>query len=101
MAILSITFHTEENKIPEWNEYLKKELIPNLESLNRKYLLSEVETEILTEGKNTNLLIFCKNREDRVLFSEKIYPHFSQKILDKFQEGVLVFKTYLNSIDPR
>lgn len=99
MAIISITFHTEESRIPEWNEYVKKELIPNIKNLNKRYLLSEVETEMLSEGKNTNLLIFCNNQEDRILFLEQTFPYFSQNVLERFQESVLIFKSFLNSID--
>lgn len=98
MAILSITFHTTENKIDEWNDFIKNELIPNIKSLDRKYILTEVETEMLSEGKNTNLLLFFENQKDRLLFMEQTFPLISQKILLHFQENVLIFNTFLNTI---
>ena len=84
MAILSITFHIEETELLKWNKYLKSVLIYDLKNINKKYLLTEVESEMLSEGKNTNLLIFFSNQEDRFLFLEQIFPHFSKKIITNF-----------------
>lgn len=98
MAILSITFHIEETELLKWNEYLKSVLIYDLKNINKKYLLTEVESEMLSEGKNTNLLIFFSNQEDRILFLEQIFPHFSKKIITNFGDKILIFKTFLNSI---
>ena len=53
---------------------------------------------MLSEGKNTNLLIFFSNQEDRFLFLEQIFPHFSKKIITNFGDKILIFKTFLNSI---
>lgn len=98
MSILSITFHIDETELLKWNDYLKNELIPDLKNIDKKYLLTEVESEMLCEGKNTNLLIFCNNQEDRILFLEQIFPHFSKKIITNFGDKILIFKTFLNSI---
>lgn len=98
MAILSITFHTVENTIKEWDNFVKNELIPNIQSFDKKYILTEVETEMLSEGKNTNLLLFFENQRDRILFLEQTFPLIFHKILSHFQENVLIFKTFLNTI---
>lgn len=62
MAILSITFHTEEHKINDWNSFLEKELLEIIKNFSRKYIISEVESEMLSEGKNTNVLLFFDNQ---------------------------------------
>lgn len=98
MAILSITFHTDETKIEQWNGYVQNELIPQIKKIKKEYILSEVQTEMISEGKNTNLLIFCKDNEDRILFLEQHFPLISKNILHKFQENILIFKTFLNTI---
>ena len=51
MAILSITFHTEEHKINDWNSFLEEELLEIIKNFSRKYIISEVESEMLSEGK--------------------------------------------------
>ena len=56
MSILSITFHTVESQLQTWEQYFENELITLVENFIdvEKYILSEVNTEMLTEGKNTN-----------------------------------------------
>ena len=56
MSILSITFHTIENKIEEWDLYVESDLHQMVENLLdvEKYILSEVRSDMLGEGKNTN-----------------------------------------------
>ena len=58
MAILSITFHTEEHKINDWNSFLEEELLEIIKNFSRKYIISEVESEMLSEGKNTKCIDF-------------------------------------------
>lgn len=101
MSILSITFHAEQKKIEEWEQYLKNQLIPEIENLNKKYILSEVETEMLSEGKNTNILIFFDSNDERISFLETIFPAISEKIITEFQEYILIFKTFLNTISTK
>ena len=64
MAILSITFHIEETELLKWNEYLKSVIISDLKNINKKYLLTEVESEMLSEGKNTNIHNIYTKHED-------------------------------------
>ena len=99
MAILSITFHTEEHKINAWNSFLEEELLTIIKNFSRKYIISEVESEMLSEGKNTNVLLFFDNQSDRIYFLENELPHISNKIFDKFSESVLIFNTFLNKIE--
>ena len=44
MAILSITFHTEEHMINDWNSFLEEELLTIIKNFSRKYIITEVET---------------------------------------------------------
>lgn len=98
MAILSITFHIDDNKVEEWNNYLNNTLVTEIEKLNKLFLLSEVDTEMLSEGKNINLLLFFDSPEDRELYLHNTFPSIAQDIISNFQESVLIFKTFLNSL---
>lgn len=98
MAILSVTFHIDDNKVEEWNNYLNNTLITEIQRLNKKFLFSEVDTEMLSEGKNINLLLFFDNQEDRELFLNSTFPSIAQDVISNFQESVLIFKTFLNSL---
>jgi hypothetical protein len=61
-----------------------------------KYILSEVETEMLTEGKNTNLLIVFENQQKREEFLSAELVNISERIAQKFGENVMIFVTKLN-----
>ena len=63
-----------------------------------KYILSEVETEMLTEGKNTNLLLVFENQQKREEFISTELLNISERIFLKFGESVMIFKTDLNPI---
>lgn len=98
MSILSITFHTVESQLKNWETYLKQDLesfVENLHSIE-KYILSEVETEMLTEGKNTNLLLVFESEVKRKEFTENNLPEIAGKINAKFGDSVMIFKTELN-----
>lgn len=100
MSILSITFHTIESQLLLWQKFVDEELFHWLEDLNRaeKYILSEVESEMLTEGKNTNLLIIFDQIEKRNDFVQKEFLLLVEKISYRFGDAVMIFKTELNSI---
>lgn len=101
MAILSITFHIEENRIIEWNKYLEDNLIPHIQSLGLPFLLSNVDTEMLSEGQNNNLLLFFNNREEREIFIQKDFPKLCEPAMQEFQKDIIIFKTLLNSLAKR
>jgi hypothetical protein len=61
-----------------------------------KYILSEVESEMISEGKNTNLLLIFDNDEKRQDFVEIELINITDRILKEFGENVMIFKTYLN-----
>jgi hypothetical protein len=67
MSVLSITFHTVESELSNWEQYVDTELIELVENLYdvEKYILSQVETEMLTEGKNTNCFWFSRTKKDK------------------------------------
>ena len=50
MSILSITFHTVESQLQTWEQYFENELMNLIENFIyvEKYILSEVNTEMLT-----------------------------------------------------
>ena len=99
MSVLSITFHTVESELSNWEQYVDTELIELVENLYdvEKYILSEVETEMLTEGKNTNLLLVFENDAKRQEFTETELLNISEKIGNQFGETVMIFITQLNT----
>ena len=99
MSVLSITFHTVESELSNWEQYVDTELIKLVENLYdvEKYILSEVETEMLTEGKNTNLLLVFENDAKRQEFTETELLNISEKIGNQFGEKVMIFITQLNT----
>lgn len=98
MSILSITFHTTENKIKEWDLYLENELHQMVENLMDvyRYILSEVYSEMLNEGKNTNLFLWFDNDELRNQFMESELVNIEERILQKFGPELMIFATFLN-----
>jgi hypothetical protein len=89
MSILSITFHTTENKIQEWDLYLENELhqmVENLMDVDR-YILSEVYSEMLNEGKNTNLFLWFDNDELRNQFMESELVNIEERIVSGICNG--------------
>ena len=98
MSILSITFHTTQSIINQWDQYLESDLHQMIENLidAEKYILSEVESEMISEGKNTNLLLIFDNEEKRQDFVEIELLNITERIEKEFGENVMIFKTYLN-----
>lgn len=99
MSVLSITFHTVESELSNWEQYVDTELIELVENLYdvEKYILSQVETEMLTEGKNTNLFLVFENDIKRQEFTETELLNISERIGKQFGEKVMIFITQLNT----
>ena len=99
MSILSITFHATDNRVEEWDIYLENELHQMVENLLdvEKYILSEVHSDMLNEGKNTNLFLMFDNSEIRDQFMESEMVNLAERIHQKFGEEVMIFPTFLNS----
>ena len=100
MSILSVTFHTVENQLENWNIFVQSELLQMIDKLQNveKYILSEVETEMLTEGKNTNLLLVFENQQKREKFLVTELLNISEIITQNFGENVMIFITNLNPL---
>lgn len=98
MSILSITFHTTENCIPEWDLYMENELHQMAENLMDvdRYIISDVETGMLNEGKNTNLFLVFASSELRQQFMESEMLNIEERIAGKFGQDVMIFPTFLN-----
>ena len=99
MSVLSITFHTVESELNNWEQYVDTELIELVENLYdvEKYILSQVETEMLTEDKNTNLLLVFESDVKRQEFTETELLNISERIGKQFGETVMIFITQLNT----
>ncbi|WP_034981477.1 DUF4286 family protein [Epilithonimonas tenax] len=98
MSILSITFHTIENKIDEWDIYVENDLHQMVENLLdvEKYILSEVRSDMVDEGKNTNLFLVFDNDLMRDQFMESELVNLEERIAQKFGQTVMVFPTFLD-----
>jgi len=99
MSILSITFHTVEDRIKEWDLYVDNDLHQMVENLIdvEKYILSEVHSDMVNEGKNTNLFLLFDNAEIRDQFMESEMVNLAERINQRFGEEVMIFPTFLNS----
>ncbi|MCQ4034873.1 DUF4286 family protein [Kaistella montana] len=98
MSVLSLTFHSTNNIGPSWDRYTENNLFEMIENLMdvEKYILSEVESDMIDEGKNTNLLLVFDNSEKRQDFIEIELQNITERIESEFGEEVMVFVTLLN-----
>ena len=98
MSVLSITFHCINSSIDEWENYVDETLVLMTENLLDvdKYILSEVHSDFIDEGKNYNLLLIFDNEEKRTDFMESELLNISERIETKFGQDVMIFNTSLN-----
>lgn len=98
MSVLSITFHCTKNNLEEWENYIDETLILMTENLMdvNQYILSEVHSDYIDEGKNYNLLLIFDNDELRNDFLESELKNIAERIENKFGQEVLIFDTLLN-----
>lgn len=103
MSILSLTFHTTESALKEWENYTQNELQLLVENLMdvEKYILSDVHTDMITEGKNTNLLLVFNDEEMRSQFLENELVNITERVEAKFADSVMIFSTFLNPLKSR
>lgn len=99
MSVLSLTFHSTSNIGASWDRYTENNLFEMIENLMdvEKYILSEVESDMINEGKNTNLLLVFDNNEKRQDFIEIELQNITERIENEFGNEVMVFVTLLNS----
>lgn len=98
MSLLSITFHATENILKDWELYVDETLgllAENLMDVDQ-YFLSEVQSEMINEGKNYNLLLVFANEELRTDFTESELENIRERIESKFGAEVMIFLTHLN-----
>lgn len=98
MSVLSLTFHSTNNIGASWDRYTENNLFEMIENLMdvEKYILSEVESDMINEGKNTNLLLVFDNNEKRQDFIEIELQNITERIENEFGDEVMVFVTLLN-----
>ncbi|MBW8362287.1 MAG: DUF4286 family protein [Kaistella sp.] len=101
MKVLSLTFHSTSNIGTEWENFVQNDMVRMAESLPdvKKYLLSEVETDMISEGRNTNLLLVFGEDENRRNFLENDLKNIAEELDAKFGGDVLIFDTLLNPIN--
>lgn len=98
MSVLSITFHCIKSNIEEWEKYVDETLILMAENLLDvdKYILSEIQSDYIEEGKNYNLLLIFDDEEKRSDFTESELLNITERIEKKFGQNVMIFNTFLN-----
>ncbi|GEN67814.1 MULTISPECIES: DUF4286 family protein [Chryseobacterium] len=98
MSILSITFHCTKNNLEEWENYIDETLVVMTENLMdvNKYILSEVHSDYIEDGKNYNLLLVFDNDELRNDFIESELKNIAERVETKFGQEVIIFNTFLN-----
>ena len=103
MSVLSLTFHSTESITNDWENYMENNLHQMVENLIdvEKYILSEVQSEMISEGKNTNLLLIFDNDEKRQDFIEIELINITDRIESSFGENVMIFQTLLNPKNSR
>lgn len=98
MSVLSITFHCVKSSLDEWENYVDETLVLMTENLMDvdKYILSEVHSDFIDEGKNYNLLLIFDDEEKRTEFMESELLNITERIEIKFGQDVMIFNTSLN-----
>ena len=98
MRVLSLTFHSTSNISSSWDHYTENTLFEMIENLMdvENYILSDVESDMINEGKNTNLLLMFDNTEKRQEFIDIELKNITERIEDQFGDEVMVFATLLN-----
>ena len=98
MSVLSITFHCTKDRLEEWEKYVDETLVVLTENLMdvEKYILSEVHSDFIEDGKNYNLLLIFDNEGKRIDFMESEILNITEIIEKKFGQEVMIFNTFLN-----
>lgn len=103
MSVLSITFHCIKTNIIAWEEFVNESLILMTENLMDvdQYILSEVQSDYIDEGKNYNLLLLFSDDEKREEFNKSELLNIIEIIENKFADQIMIFNTSLNPITKR
>ena len=98
MSLLSLTFHCPEQHLSHWEKYVDETLTLLADNLIEveKYVLSEVHTDMIDEGKNYNLLLFFENHDLREQFMENEFKNIQERVEMEFGENIMIFQTFLN-----
>lgn len=98
MSVLSITFHCTKTHLEEWENYMDETLVLMTENLLDvdKYIISEVHSDYIEDGKNYNLLLIFDNHEVREDFVKSELENIAERIEAKFGQEVMIFNTFLN-----
>ncbi|MCS3869998.1 hypothetical protein J3D55_002914 [Chryseobacterium ginsenosidimutans] len=98
MSVLSITFHCTKDNLEEWENYMDETLVLMTENLMDvdKYILSEVHSDYIEDGKNYNLLLIFDNEEVREDFIKSEMLNIAEIVEKKFGQEVMIFNTFLN-----
>lgn len=98
MSVLSITFHCTKNHLEEWENYVNETLVLMTENLMDvdQYILSEVHSDYIEDGKNYNLLLMFDNSQLRDDFVKSELENIAERVEKQFGQKVMIFNTLLN-----
>jgi hypothetical protein len=98
MSVLSITFHCTKDNLEEWENYMDETLVLMTENLMDvdKYILSEVHSDYIEDGKNYNLLLIFDNDDIREDFIKSEMLNIAEIVEKRFGQEVMIFNTFLN-----
>jgi hypothetical protein len=98
MSVISITFHCTKDNLEEWENYMDETLVLMTENLMDvdKYILSEVHSDYIEDGKNYNLLLIFDNDDVREDFIKSEMLNIAEIVEKKFGQEVMIFNTFLN-----
>lgn len=101
MNLLSVAFHIEAKALPKWQRFISEnwpDLITKLAYFDR-YIFSEVESPLIEEGSNYNLLIVFDHQAHKTLFLQQEMAKVVSEIQQHFNgDEVVIFHTSLHPI---
>lgn len=98
MTVISLTFHATADVENEWQIYLKENLFLLVENLFdvEKYMIAGVNSDMIAEGSNTNVLLFFANEEKREDFLGIELQNITEHIESRFGQEIMIFTTLLD-----
>ncbi|MCU0447727.1 MAG: DUF4286 family protein [Microscillaceae bacterium] len=99
--IYNVTSHVEHSIEAEWLEWMKKEHIPEVmqTGLFLEYKILKLISEENEGGTSYAIQYLVPEIKNFLQYSETFAPALRQKVLDKYGEKVIAFRTLLEVID--
>lgn len=98
MSLLSLTFHATDTVKEQWLEFMETDLHLMAENLMQVdgYFLSDIESDMIQEGHNSNLLLIFSDKELRDQFMVNELVNIQERITGRFGTEVMLFHSFIN-----